>query len=404
MSESHSSEGISRRKFVKTITLGAAGVAVAATGIKPKEQSVKAENNSYVIEPEGLRVNSLPTSEPETIIESETITLNETSNQLLLQEIENRTREYELNTEESVKFTSEQYNTPITPHTDVGYLRSFYSWYLDGPEKITKGFLTNDCVNPEDFYLWANGNLPKNPEKKSDPITDQVEILYNVDDPPQRHLASLAKNVLNTIVVNDKNRVRQIQLSDMNATSPSTGDVYWDMFGAYATLPENLYGMQSLIHEIIHATAPNFRKQNGENPQDKFRLAIESGTLPAMLEFYKTWNNTYVDNFDFFKKRFYDAEGDGTLAMVKEGNMGGIDSGAMPEFIAMLCTDFVLPSKDGIPLEEWPENVVSVVATTWNFVRHGNASEFKPMEIDEVITMRQELLKHYATYLKISTS
>lgn len=249
--------------------------------------------------------------------------------------------------------------------SDYPYPEGFnVPWYLNNPQ-----FLEADMQNPENFEQWLRGQSEhiKTPQKIP-------EINLNRDNPYQLKLEKFVNQVVQALLLTDPSRISSIEIGDENLTGRHSGAVEWNANSHTDKFPIDLSDFAALIHELIHASVPDVRKiyDIKNSMKGKFSLPFECGTLPDVTDFYVKWFEVFSNNYSFFEKRFFSIKGDGTRSMIATGDFSGFQR-AMAEFIAMLATDFIVPDRNVIHPNEWPEDIVEVVNDTWRFIFNGRA-------------------------------
>jgi len=221
------------------------------------------------------------------------------------------------------------------------------------------------------------------------------------EDALNQELATVAKSVLATAVHHNPQRVSKLLSATGDQTNLATGEVMWDISEAYYGLPASPGPIRSLVHEITHAASPSgprpefIRILKDENAT-KRHLGVESGNLPTIFAFNTMWMDVARANLEFFEKRFFSVDGDGTLGMItndENTTQHGID-----ECIAMLAADFAYPDGIEVPLNEWPNDIIMATEITWNFIRNGNSSQLLPINAEEIDQVRTELKEAYSAY------
>lgn len=315
----------------------------------------------------------------------------EISNDRIIENVEQKVDIYDQSVNQAYQKICKAYE--LTPQALYKTDDSHPKWYFDKPDALKA-----DIENYQDFFPWLDGNVPEKPA-----FGEETKILFNLEDPPQRPLASLAQQTLETMLLIDRQRVRSLLLGADNVTNTVKGEVSWCLPDAYALLPDSPDTHAALIHEITHAAIPNLRKDFLNGRDGKFFLGTESGSYPDLLKFKTMWMDTIQIILPFFQERFFNAKGDQTIGFIKDNGVDGLLR-AKHEFVAMLCADYIIPSKENMPPDEWPEDIKHAVDVTWNFIRHGNKSNLQPIPAEEIANVRERILGYYTQYKAIRKS
>ncbi len=286
-------------------------------------------------------------------------------------------------------------------------------WYVQTP-----AYLPESARNFEAFRQWITGR----PQRK--PIVDDFSPQpdYDVNLSGQSWLSLLGSDVGKNMLHQDRHRIRKLTLGEHNLTNPFSGDVEWEAkpYSQYK-IQINEGSIRTLVHETTHAAVPHIRKTppgEGE-PDQRFTIGLESGDVLTIIAFDQMWGRTFVNNIDFFKKRFFDVQGDTTFGWIRDEGAMGLRH-ALFEFQAMLCADLALPDMNqSVTPENYPPDVMDSVLKTWNFIRNGQEAvkrigdkiEFIPLPESEIAaekdlpdgrkSVRQELHRALHDYQNI---
>lgn len=206
--------------------------------------------------------------------------------------------------------------------------------------------------NPESYEQWVHDEAYPLPEH-------HVEIVGDDKDSKE-----YARRILDAYVTNDQSRISAVLLEQNNESGPYHNTVRWEIgrypLDLWRKTPEVMRAIQkSFIHELSHAGTPF-------HPVVKIgdKLALIPYGFTRSMEFIKGWLTAIQTDYPFFQSRFFLAEGDGTLSLVQEGELGA----AIDEFMAMLVTDMVFP---GDSVHTLPETTKAHVLTSLGYIRHG---------------------------------
>ncbi len=188
-----------------------------------------------------------------------------------------------------------------------------------------------NLINPDDFKTWILG------EKG-------YQYKYEAEKPQvtggSEQKRDQAAHILNAYLKEDQFRVASLTLTNRNNAGFNV--VEWEAGSDFylkgkENYPWDIY--TRLIHELTHAGSPlNFVKGN-----DDKKVLLPYG-LPRTVEFIKMWTDAFTQEYDYFRTRFFAAEGDQTLALIRKGGIGF--GSALSEMVAMLTADYVFPTFD----------------------------------------------------------
>jgi hypothetical protein len=212
--------------------------------------------------------------------------------------------------------------------------------------------LTAILNNPQDYPAW----LANTPHTYQLPTHSEPEITGISSTQ-----TTLAKQILETYVPSDRFRVGHISIGSSNSTTGSNL-ITWQE----SQSPSNMEIVRALIHELTHATTPLHSLVAQSDKDTKFTL-LGYG-YKKTLAFYTDWLKVINNNYPYFQSRFFHAKGDGTLSLAAQSGQGF--PRMLDEFIAMLCTDYVLPSPL-TPPPPLPPQVETQIKVTLGYVFHG---------------------------------
>jgi len=183
--------------------------------------------------------------------------------------------------------------------------------------------------NPDDFKVW---------------ITEQGSYSYDfkADRPAvtggTTERQKQAREIFDAYLTDDQWRVVEVKLTDQNHAGGNM--VQWqagakEYSDSKSPLPWGAYS--AYIHELTHAGIPiNESKMIDGKP-----VLLPYG-LRRTLDFVGDWLGAMNQEYEYFQKRFFRAEGDQTLGRIRKEGVGNFGS-ALKEIIAMSCADYIFP-------------------------------------------------------------
>lgn len=217
--------------------------------------------------------------------------------------------------------------------------------------------------NPDDFPVWVTGAG----EYDYDFSNRKPEFTGGTEEK-----RSQAEEIFNEYFTADQFRVGEVKLTDRNNAGNNV--IEWEAGSPGYTsgkfkYPWRLYS--AYIHELTHAGVPlNFSKAGAE------KAVLLPYGLKRTVEFVKMWTHAMDQEYDFFKLRFFKADGDETLSRIRSRQLGF--GSALSEMVAMLSADYVFPSFDtfievingGEPLDKFPLTE-RAIRKSISYVHHG---------------------------------
>lgn len=209
---------------------------------------------------------------------------------------------------------------------------SIFTIYL-AKTNLVPGIRNGFFRNPNDFKTW----ITEQGSYGYDFEADRVLVTGGI---PERQ--TQAREIFDAYMKKDQYRVVEIKLTDRNHAGGNT--IQWEA-GAreYSnpklSLPWGVYG--AYIHELTHAGIP----LNESKMVDGKPVLLPYG-LRQTLNFVDDWLEAMNQEYEFFQKRFFRAEGDQTLGRIRKEGVGNFGS-ALNEIVAMSCADYIFPPLNG---------------------------------------------------------
>lgn len=340
--EKHDSEPtISRAKALAVLGLIASGGALAAASVY-FSRGIYRDFNDFLKSVEDERKNK---SDSDDIIIPEEIQSDISEIDVHLKSIEEKIRESE---------------GGDIPHIDSNSIFPLYvAQNLNSTPSVRNGYF----VNPNDFSVWVTG--------QGEYGYDFTSHSPNISGGSEEKRAQ-TKAIFDDYFTNDQFRVVEIKLTDKN--NAGNNIIEWEAGAKGYTdgkfnYPWRIYS--ALIHELTHAGIPlNFTKDGGD------KVVLLPYGLKRTVEFVKMWTEAMDKEYEFFKMRFFRADGDQTLSRIKSSQIGF--GSALSEMIAMLSADYVFPTFETFidvingnePLEKFPR-IENAIRKTIGIVHFG---------------------------------